>query len=144
MNTMQHEQIFIDLTPKQAETIAAGAPLYRLSQADSYYGGAAADITATGPSSFFGTLEVKDLNKDGYPVYAQFQGKLTEDGPIFTGGTKFYDRSGAEGSGMNTGFFHGNFGKTYPFRFIRIAVYRDNPGRDLFTAGNWLDFGRPF
>jgi hypothetical protein len=142
MNNAQHEQLFTDLNPTQAETISAGGPLYRLSQANNWYGGASADIEATGPSSFFGSLQVEDLaGGDGYPVYAQFQGKLTENGPIFTGGTKFYDRT--KGKGFNTGFFHGNFGKKHPFRYIRIAILRDNPGRDLFTAGNWLDFGSP-
>lgn len=144
MTTKQHEQLFTDLNPTQAETIAGGGLLFRISQANAYYGGAYADIGATGPSSFYGSLEIKDWLADGYPVYAQFQAKSSEYAPIITGSTKFYDRRRAKGSGTYVDPIRASFGRGVDARFIRVAIYRDNPGRDLFVAGNWIDFEKPW
>lgn len=145
MNNTQHEPLFVDLTLTQAETIAAGFLRSSVARDKNYlYGSALARIAATGPSSFFGTLEVKDLQKDGYPVYAQFQAKATPGGPIVTGSTKFYDYEGAAGNGVYIDPIRASFGRNVDARFIRVAILRENPGRDLFVAGNWIDFEKPW
>jgi hypothetical protein len=150
MNNAPHEQLFRDMNPTQAETIAGGflrdsvATIPDDQTSVPKYGSAWARIAATGPSSFYGSLSIKDLLADGYPVYAQFQAKASESAPIVTGSTRFYDRKGAKGNGRYVDPIRASFGRGVDARFIRVAILRDNPGRDLFVAGNWIDFEKPW
>jgi hypothetical protein len=144
MIVIQQEQLFADLTSAQAETITAAAdlPIKSVSVFASY-GKATALFRGVSNMVEINTLYVKDTRADGHPVYAMFQGQ-TSDGNILTARPKWYDRKGAaarEGmfynrlpDGINTVFIF-----TQSVSKMRLVMMRDNPGRDLFVAGNWVD-----
>jgi hypothetical protein len=131
---MQHELLFTDLTTTQAETIAGGIGKLALIRAS--YGYAESEFGRTGRNSFIGNLYVKDQVKDGFPVYAKFQVRAT-DGSILTTQTERFDLKGAAGSGTFYTDLRGAFSKN--ITQLRVVLFRRNPGRDLFSAGQWVD-----
>jgi hypothetical protein len=134
MNAVQQEQLFADLTPAQAQTITAAG---EYSTAVAKYGFADARFSRISSSSFSAKLvTVKDTFKDGFPVYAIFQG-LKYDGSIENSGAELLDTKGAAGRGTFYKEYNSHFSQT--FLRVRIAILRKNPGRDLFTAGDWAD-----
>lgn len=137
MNKVQYEQLYIDLTSTQAENISASG----ISEAKSDYGGARADVGTAGRSSIYGSMEIRDWLDDKRPVYAMFQAKETENGPIFNSSTKFMNLKGPNTSGF-VDPVRVSFRNNIDARFVRVAILRSNPGRDSFTAGNWLDFNK--
>lgn len=136
MNGTQPEHLFTDLTPAQAETIAAGVTINAGKSVDASYGKALVGFGRTGSGSFEGNLFVKDKVKDGLPVYAKFHG-LTSDGRTLIGSTKFFDLEGAAGPGTNHNGFKVSFGNVNIER-VRVAIYRRN--RPGFVAGDWAKF----
>jgi hypothetical protein len=139
MNNMQNsqpEQLLTDLTPAQAEIISAAAR----SEAMASYGYAVSDIDLS-PTSFTANVYVKDKAKDGYPVYAKFQTQAWDETlseiPILTTPTERLDLKGANGTGtLHKGL---RWSSNKFIKRVRVAIFRKNPGRDLFVAGNWVD-----
>jgi hypothetical protein len=143
MNDMQHEQLFTDLTPAQAETTAGGRPIDDGGfgpggNVNASYGRAFATFRRTGQGSLTGSLFVKDKAIDGHLVYARFQG-LTSDGRILNSSNRFEDKQGAARKGTNYSVFNVNFGNIR-INSVRVTISRDNPGTDLFTAGKFVVF----
>lgn len=141
MNTMQHKQLFIDLISTQAETIAGGdfpipggGPLRPSSRADASYGYASASFRRKSSGSFTTWLDIGDKAKDGYAVYAIFQGK-TNDGRILSAPTRYTHKKGAGTSAFTS--FDISFGNV-DIRKIWVAICRDNPGKDLYVQGDWV------
>ncbi len=134
MNDTQHKQLFTELTPAQAQTITAAG---NYSTAVAKYGFADASFFRVGTSSFSAErITVKDTFKDGFPVYAIFQGQRA-DGSIENAEVKLLDSKGTDGPGTFYRQYATHFSQAF-FR-IRIAILRKNPGRHLFTAGDWAD-----
>ncbi|HEY9641907.1 MAG TPA: hypothetical protein V6C57_15575 [Coleofasciculaceae cyanobacterium] len=145
MNKVQQEQLFTELTSAQAETITAAAdlPIKSVSVFASY-GKATALFKSVFNMFEMKTLYVKDTRADGHPVYAMFQGQTSDGSSILTARPKWFDRKGAaarEGTfynhlpdGINT-----IFAFTQSISKMRLVIMRDNPGRDLFVAGSWVD-----
>ncbi|WNZ25795.1 hypothetical protein HJG54_25135 [Leptolyngbya sp. NK1-12] len=138
MNTLQHdEQLFTDLTSTQAETIAAG--LDDFLHVGASYGGATAKIRPSGINSISGSLEIKDWLRDGYPVYAKFQGK-TSNGVVLTSSAEFVDRRGASGRGTLVPLNKVSFGsKNTYIRYVRLLIYQKRRGNSLSGASDWAD-----
>lgn len=133
MNDIQHEQLFTDLTHTQAETVAAGVS----TRIDTPYGGARADITRTGPGSFVAAeLAVADLKIDGSRVYAKFRAKAT-DGTILTTPTRRYDTFVPLNQATVYKGLRGSFSKN--IKQIQLAVYKDQPGTDPVSFGDWVN-----
>jgi hypothetical protein len=131
MNNTQHEQLFTDLTPEQAENISAAA----VTIASASYGTASATLDRSGPGSFkVRSLFVKDTAADGFPVYAKFQA-LATDGTILTTPSERFDRKGANGSGTTYRNLTGSFGKN--ISQVRLGIYLSKPGPDTVIRGNW-------
>jgi hypothetical protein len=148
MNNRQCEQFLTDLTPAQAETTAGGSPFddipgpsgpTRFASAAAFYGNANSRFRRRGPSAFSTqNFFVKDSWKDGHPVYAQFQG-MTANGSILNAiGTRRFDFKTARGPGTFHPSLVGTF--TRSVKKLRLVIMRQNPGRDLFVAGHWVDF----
>ncbi|WNZ25797.1 hypothetical protein HJG54_25145 [Leptolyngbya sp. NK1-12] len=142
MNNVQQEQLFTDLTPAQAETTTGGSPT-KFPSVFADYGVASASVERIGfnPNAFTVTnLRVKDILKDGHPVYAQIQGKPSDGSNILTSGGRHFDRKGAAGKGtVIPGFSFGFNPFEKHISKVRLVILRDNPGRDLFVAGSWVD-----
>ena len=133
MNNTQHEQIFADLTPAQAETVTAGAT----SSITASYGSATANFRRTGKKSFaVDFLNVKDRRFDGKSVYAKFQAKAT-DGTIATTPTARYDNKGAFEGGTNYTGLAGSFNKD--INQLRVLIYRDDLFADPVAGGDWIN-----
>lgn len=128
MNMRLQNPLFTDLPPEQAEMIAAAGNSF----ANASYGTAAAgNLTRTGSRSFkISDLIVQDTAKDGKAVYAKIQGQ-TSDGTILTTSTKRY---GTGGLGKRYRNLTGSFSEDIVQ--FRVAVYREQPGRDPVTGGN--------
>jgi hypothetical protein len=147
---MQSEQLFTDLTPTQAETTVGGSIIndggglqipgsLRFSSVFSAYGKASAVFRREGLNSFsVNSLFVKDTLKDGHPVYALFQARPFDGSSILTTSTRRLDLKGQAGSGTFYDHLNGTFGKS--IQQLRVVIMRDNPGRDLFVAGPWVNF----
>lgn len=131
MNTMQQEPLFTDLTLEQAETVTAAGT----STVNASYGFAVGSFDRIGSRSFkVSVLNVKDKARDGDAVYAKFQGRAT-DGTILITPTKRLDSKGADGPGTRYTNLTGSFSKN--ISQMRVAIYRQNRGRDLVNVGNW-------
>ncbi|HEY9641908.1 MAG TPA: hypothetical protein V6C57_15580 [Coleofasciculaceae cyanobacterium] len=129
MNNIQQEQLFTDLIPTQAETIAAGV----FTKVDASYGYAEADVIRFGTNSFAAHLKVG--NKGTSKVYAKFQAEAA-DGTTLTTSTKRYDV--AQNSFL-TDYFDkvvGSFNKN--INQVRVAIYKDQTGTDPVAFGNWI------
>jgi len=149
MNTMQHEPLFTDLTSNQAETTSGGipfddgglslpAPSVPIS-VGAFYGNATASVQRKGLSSFrVNDLFVKDGLSDGHPVYALFQGQTSDGSGILSTRTKRFDLKGFRGKGTSYPTLNGSFSKS--ISKFRVVIMRDNPGKDLFVAGQWVPF----
>lgn len=131
MNTTHQEPLFTDLTPKQAETIAAAG----LSQARAPYGEATASIRGGLRSFSVSELNVEDLLRDGRSVYAKIQG-MTPSGQILTSSTKRFDRNGSARPGTRYTGLRGAFSSNVSQ--YRVAVYLTQRGRDAVAPGNWI------
>lgn len=132
---MQHEQLFTELTPAQAETISAAAS----ASVSDFFGSADAFFTRTGPGAFKADfLNVKDRRADGLRVYARFQG-LATDNTVLTTPTRRFDEKGAFGGGTVHKNLNGSFSKN--IKQLRVVIYRDDPiGTDIAKAGDWQSF----
>jgi hypothetical protein len=130
MNNMHHEQLFIDLSSSEAETIAAGV----FTKVDASYGYADADVIRFGNNGFAAHLKV--FNKGASKVYAKFQAKAS-DGTILTTPTKradvYQDSRGTDYTGGLTGSFSKNINQ------VRVAVYKDQSGSNPVSFGNWVN-----
>lgn len=137
MDTIEHEQLFTDLTSAQAETIAINGGSGYLSVANASYGGASLEIQPTPDrGSFVGNLSIADWDNDGYPVYAKFQGK-TADGRILTSSTTYLHLKG-DNTSTSDKPVRFSFGKNVDMRKVWVAILRRNPGRDPYVSGNWI------
>lgn len=141
MNTMQYEQLFTDLNPTQAETIAGGdfpIPIYKgPSRANAAFGAASATFARYPVNSYgsFGIrLTVTDKAKDGYSVYALVQGK-TDNGRILSLPARHWQKQG--GGTSSSKDFLVDFGKNN-IQKIWVAILRNNPGKDLYVQGSWI------
>ncbi|WNZ25796.1 hypothetical protein HJG54_25140 [Leptolyngbya sp. NK1-12] len=150
MNKVQQEQLFTELTSAQAETTAGGRPFddgglsfpdpipfTHDTGANAFYGRAFASLKRQGLNSFSASLRVKDELKDGHPVYALFQGLPIGGGSILNTQTKRFDFKGAAGDG--TDYPKSTYSFSKPIGKLRLVIMRQNPGRDLFVAGPWMD-----
>ena len=127
-----NESLFTDLTPAQAETIAAGAS-EQFIVASAGYGYTSAVLKRTGDNSFsVQDLYVADLERDGFAVYAKFRVQAT-DGSFLSTSTKRYDRKGASASGMHYKNLSASFSKD--IKSIQLEIYQDKPGTDPRTRG---------
>ncbi|GAB4386190.1 MAG: hypothetical protein Kow00121_52270 [Elainellaceae cyanobacterium] len=142
MNNTQHEQLFTDLVSTQAETIVGGDPIVdpSVSFARASYGSADAKIKAISSEWFTIDMSVKDEARDGYPVYAKFDGEGFDTHPSnglvrLTGLTKFFDRTGANGDGRNYKQAV-TFGKNFILSRVRVAIYRAGRPRGV---GRWVN-----
>ncbi|GAB4386186.1 MAG: hypothetical protein Kow00121_52260 [Elainellaceae cyanobacterium] len=130
MNDLQQEQLFTDLAPAQAETIAAGV----FTKVDTSYGYAEADVIRFGDKGFAAHLKVG--NKGTFKVYAKFQARAS-DGTHLSTPTKRYDvYQNADLSDYTSGLI-GSFSKN--INQVRVAIYNDRGGSDPVTFGNWVN-----
>lgn len=138
MNNGEQEKLFTDLTPTQAETTIGGSPPVNFASVSASYGKATALFQNHSGMFYSETLYVKDTLADGHPVYAMFQGQPSDGSSILTVQWKRFDRKGAA---AREGTFYDNL--VFPFSKniskLRLVIMRDNPGRDLFVAGPWVD-----